>query len=77
MGRDSVTGHRAIPLAMAMDLTQTQTAYLILFGALPPAVLNYMVSERYNQEPQQVASIVLISNMASLAVIPLVLAFVL
>ncbi|MBT00150.1 MAG: transporter [Oceanospirillaceae bacterium] len=67
----------AIPLAMAMDLTQTQTAYLILFGALPPAVLNYMVSERYNQEPQQVASIVLISNMASLAVIPLVLAFVL
>ncbi|MBV1787039.1 AEC family transporter [Marinobacterium sp. D7] len=67
----------AIPVTFALGLDQQQTAYLILFGALPPAVLNYMVSERYNQEPQQVASIVLISNMASLAIIPLTLAFIL
>jgi len=67
----------AVPATWLLGLDKQQSAYLILFGALPPAVLNYMVSERYNQEPQQVASIVLISNMASLAVIPLTLAFVL
>ncbi len=67
----------AIPLTAVLELDPTQGAFLILFGALPPAVLNYMVSERYNQEPHQVASIVLIANMASLAIIPLTLAFVL
>ena len=50
---------------------------LIVFGALPPAVLNYMVAERFNQQPRQVASIVMLGNMASVLTIPLVLAFVL
>ena len=27
---------------------------LIVFSALPPAVLNYMIAERYNQQPRQV-----------------------
>lgn len=67
----------AVPLSYLLGLDAEQSAYLILFGALPPAVLNYMVSEKYNQEPHQVASIVLIANMASLIIIPLTLAFVL
>lgn len=58
-----------------LDISDQQFAILTVFSALPPAVLNYMVAERYNQEPQQVAAIVLIGNMGSLAVIPLVLAF--
>lgn len=60
-----------------LQLDSTQFAYLILFSALPPAVLNYMVAERYNQEPHQVASIVLLGNMGSLIIIPATLAFVL
>ncbi|WP_299178187.1 AEC family transporter [uncultured Neptuniibacter sp.] len=60
-----------------LNLDPTQFAYLIVFGALPPAVLNYMIAERYNQEPQQVASIVLLGNMGSLLFIPTTLAFVL
>lgn len=48
-------------------------ALLILFGALPPAVLNYILSEHYDQEPAQVASIVVLGNLASLVVIPLAL----
>lgn len=67
----------AIPAAYLLDLPDLQLAMLIVFGALPPAVLNYMVAERYNQQPKQVASIVLLGNLASIAVIPLVLAFVL
>lgn len=67
----------ALALQPLLQLSETQFGYLILFGALPPAVLNYMVAERYNQEPEQVASIVLLGNMGSLIAIPLTLAFVL
>lgn len=67
----------ALCLQPILQLEPTQFGYLILFGALPPAVLNYMVAERYNQEPDQVASIVLLGNMGSLIIIPLTLAFIL
>lgn len=67
----------AIVAQFYMQLPDTQFAYLLLFGALPPAVLNYMVAERYQQEPQKVAAIVLMGNMGALAVIPLALFFIL
>ena len=58
-------------LAPYLRLDHTQQDLLILFGCLPPAVLNFMVAEQYNQEPAKVASIVLIGNLASLAFVPL------
>ena len=67
----------ALPFAYIMDLSAEYTAYIVLFSVLPPAVLNYMFSERYNQEPQIVASIVLIGNIASLIIIPATLFFIL
>ncbi|OOZ35757.1 AEC family transporter [Solemya velesiana gill symbiont] len=67
----------AVPLGMVLGLSDLQFAMLVVFGALPPAVLNYMVAERYGQEPQNVASIVMLGNLASVVVIPMVLAFVL
>jgi len=67
----------AIPFALIFDLSPEFTAYLILFSALPPAVLNYLVAERYNLDPQAVASIVLIGNIASLVIIPSTLLFIL
>ena len=67
----------ALPFAYFMDLSVEYTAYIVLFSVLPPAVLNYMFSERYNQEPQVVASIVLIGNIASLVIIPATLFFIL
>jgi len=67
----------ALLMNLVLGLTGRDAAMLILFGALPPAVLNYIFAERYHQEPERVASIVLIGNMASLAIIPLTLAWVL
>jgi len=67
----------AIPAGYLLNLSADQFALLVVFGALPPAVLNYMIAERFEQQPKQVASIVLLGNLAALAVIPLVLAFVL
>jgi predicted permease len=60
-------------LSMQGDLPRQ----LLLFAALPPAVLNYIMAERYGQEPETVAAIVIWGNLASLAVIPLTLAAVL
>jgi malate permease and related proteins len=58
-------------LTPLLGLDSTQSGLLILFGCLPPAVLNFMVAEQYNQEPAKVASIVLIGNVTSIVFIPL------
>ena len=60
-----------------LGLSPVQQSILLVFGALPPAVLNYLMAEQYRQEPERVASIVLLGNLASLAVMPLVLVFAL
>jgi len=58
-------------IAPVLGLNPDQQGLLILFGCLPPAVLNFMVAEQYNQEPSKVASIVLVGNLASLVFVPL------
>ncbi len=60
-----------------LNLGRTESDVILLFGILPPAVMNFLMAERYNQYPQQVASIVAIGNLASVAVIPLLLIFIL
>ena len=59
------------------ELADNEAAELLVFAALPPAVLNYMLAERYNIEPERVAAIVLMGNLASVLVIPAVLYLVL
>jgi predicted permease len=67
----------AMPLAPLLGLDPMQQGLLILFGSLPPAVLNFMVAEQFRQEPGKVASIVLIGNLLSIAFVPLGLAIAL
>ncbi len=61
-------------LSPILGLDDAQRGLLILFGCLPPAVLNFMVAEQFRQEPGKVASIVLIGNLISIVFIPLGLA---
>ncbi len=61
-------------LGLAMPLTPTEESMLFVFGALPPAVASFIFAERYQQEPEKVASIVIIGNAAALFFIPLALA---
>jgi predicted permease len=63
--------------AQLLGLGARDSAMLIVFGALPPAVMNFLFAERYRQEPERVASIVLLGNLAAVLVLPLVLAAVL
>ena len=61
-------------LVWLIPLPERERALLIVFGALPPAVLNYMFAERYSQEPEKVASMVLLGNVAAVLFLPLALA---
>ena len=60
-----------------IGLPAREQALLLVFGALPPAVLNFMFAERYGQEPDKVASMVLIGNLAAVVFLPLALALAL
>lgn len=67
----------ALAAARLLGLGATPSAMLTLYGSLPPAVLNYMLAEQYGQEPQQVASIVLVGHLVSLVAVPAGLALAL
>ena len=67
----------AFALVMLYDFTAIQAGSLLLFGALPPAVMNFLFAERFNQQPQSVASIVLLGNLFAMITLPLALAYVL
>ena len=58
-------------LDMALPLTDMQRGQMYLFASLPPAVFCFMIAEQYRQEPDKVASIVLLGNLASLGFVPL------
>jgi len=66
-----VTG---LALAFLLDtvlaLTQLQRGQMYLFAALPPAVFCFMVAEKYKQEPDKVAAIVLLGNLAAVVFVP-------
>ena len=64
-------------LVSVLPMTKEQVGLMYLFGSLPPAVLNFLVADYYKQEPEKVASIVLVGNIASIVFIPLGLLFAL
>jgi len=48
-----------------------QRGQLYLFAALPPAVLCFLIAEQFGQEPDKVAAIVLLGNLAAVVFVPL------
>jgi len=50
---------------------------LLLFAALPPAVMQFLLAERYHQEPEKVAAMILLGNALALVFVPLALALAL
>ena len=67
----------ALVIATIAPLDKTQMGTLILFGALPPAVMNFLFAKRYEQEPTKVSAIVLVGNVLGIITLPLALLFVL
>ncbi|WP_353573382.1 AEC family transporter [Candidatus Albibeggiatoa sp. nov. BB20] len=60
-----------------LTIPESQQSVLLIYCALPPAVVNYIFAEQYHQEPHKVASIVLIGNVLSLISLPIALAWTL
>ena len=64
-----------LSVAMLLDwllpLSSIQRGQMYLFASLPPAVFCFMVAEAYRQEPEKVAAIVMLGNVAALAFVPL------
>ncbi len=63
----------AWPLVKIMPLTEPMKQLLLLYAALPPAVMTYIFAEQYKQDPGLVSAIVVAGNIASLAFIPFAL----
>lgn len=63
-----------LPLAWALGLEGAAKGQLLLFAALPPAVIQFMLAERYRQEPDKVAAMILVGNALAIVFVPLALA---
>jgi predicted permease len=50
---------------------------ILLYGSLPSAVINFMLTEKYSRDPELAASIILFSTVLSVIAVPLVLWLVL
>lgn len=64
-------------IAELMGLEGIARGVLILQGAMPAAVFNYLFSARYDRHPDDVAGIVLLSTVLSALTLPLLMAYVL
>jgi predicted permease len=68
----------AVPLVLVMPallpasspFTAEAAAQLLLFAALPPAVIQFMFAEKYGQEPDKVAAMVLLGNALAVVFVP-------
>lgn len=67
----------ATVVGLLIAMPEAHLGNLLLFAALPPAIMNFIMAERFNQEPEKVASIVMIANIMSIATLPMALAYVL
>lgn len=60
-------------LVWFFPLTLEEKLVVLIFSALPPALLNYMFAEQFKLNAQRIASIVMSGNLLAVVIIPLVL----
>jgi hypothetical protein len=64
----------ALAVSALLGLEGIARAQLLLFGALPPAVMQFLLAERYQQEPERVAAMILLGNALAVLFVPVSLA---
>ena len=57
------------------NLSGVVAQVVILQSAMPPAVFNFVLAEKYNQDSKTVASIILAGTILSIITTPVILAF--
>lgn len=63
-----------LPLSAALGLEGAARGQLLLFAALPPAVMQFMLADRYQQEPDKVGAMIMLGNALAVLFVPLALA---
>ena len=58
-------------ILMVIPVQGIERGALILFACLPPAVFNFMLADKFDIEPNKVASTVIIGHILSLAFLPM------
>jgi predicted permease len=58
-------------ILQVIPLQGLERGALILFACLPSAVFNFLLADRFQQSPNQVASMVIVGHVASLLALPL------
>jgi predicted permease len=74
IGGGFVAANLAVMLIGAEDVNRQ---VLLLYGCLPAAVANFVLAEKYRQDPALAASIVVLSTLISVITIPVVFWFIL
>ena len=67
----------AYGLTEAMGITGEMRGVLLIQSAMPVAVFNYLLAQRYNRNPTEIAGIVVISTLMGFCFMPLILWFAL
>jgi len=67
----------ALIAAQLLGLEGLPRQVLVLQGAMPAAVFNYLLAARYQRDPEDVAGIVLVSTCIALVTTPALLAWLL
>jgi predicted permease len=62
-------------IAFLFNLDTTARAVLIMQCAMPVAVYNYLFAQRWNNQPDEVASLVVVSTLLSIISVPVLLHF--
>lgn len=63
----------AICISLILNVPSMAKAILILQLSTPVSVTSYLISERFNRDPNEVASLVIISTLLSILYIPVIL----
>jgi predicted permease len=67
----------ALAVSHLLGLTGIAHGVLVLQGGMPTAVFSYLLSARYDRDPEDVAGIVLVSTLVSAASLPFLISYVL
>lgn len=65
----------AVAVTWMLNISGLARGVIIVQSAMPVAVFNYLFAVRYNRSPAQVAGIVVFSTLASFALLPAILSF--
>ncbi len=70
-------GAVGLGVALALGLEGVALGVMVLDCAMPVAVVNYMFASKYERDPEDVASVIVLSTLLSFLTLPLVLSMLL